>query len=101
MATCLSINCVSAQDDKTPIAPSEKIVYCSMIMDGHPVLILNERLVEQDVTLANGTIVRTDGTVEIKDKTNYILKYRECIDQDGKIRIMDDKLKMTTPTEIK
>jgi len=65
--------------------------YCAMLKDGKMMLMAEGKQVNNQVKLANGTIVKTDGTVEKSDKTKIALKKGECIDQDGNILMSDNK----------
>jgi len=59
--------------------------YCAMLKDGKIMLMAEGKQVYSDVKLADGTKVKTDGTVEKSDKTKILLKNGECIDQDGNV----------------
>ncbi|MEP7169290.1 MAG: DUF6799 domain-containing protein [Bacteroidota bacterium] len=59
--------------------------YCAMLKDGKIILMAEGKEVYSDLKLADGTKVKTDGTVEKSDKTKILLKNGECIDQDGNI----------------
>ena len=65
--------------------------YCAMLKDGKIMLMAEGKQVNNNVTLANGTIVKTDGTVEKTDKSKITLKNGDCIDQDGNIIPSDKK----------
>ena len=74
IAICLCGVSSIAQENQNSGSVIDPIVYCVIIVEGQPLLIENWKQVTQDVTLKNGTIVRTDGTVEKKDHTTLVLK---------------------------
>lgn len=54
---------------------------------------------KETMTLANGTMVMTDGTVKMKDGKTMMLKNGNSIDMMG--RMMPVKMKKTTKTNVK
>ncbi len=89
IAAGLLVISVAAQDIQNDAKGGA--TYCAMLKDGKIMLMAEGKQVNNDVTLANGTIVRTDGTVEKADKTKVTLKNGDCIDQDGNIIPSDKK----------
>ena len=65
--------------------------YCAILKDGKMMLMAEGKQVNNDVKLADGTIVKIDGTVEKSDKTKITLKNGDCIDQDGNVIPSDKK----------
>lgn len=70
--------------------------YCAKLKDGRVVMVSGQREISNDITLANGTKIKTEGpVVEKKDGTTKTLKEGECVDAQGNIvkAKADDKFK--------
>jgi len=92
IAAGILAECAMAQSANTMQNDSQiSATYCAMLKDGKMMLMAEGKQVNNEVKLANGTIVKTDGTVEKSDKTKIALKNGECIDQDGNILTSDKK----------
>jgi hypothetical protein len=65
--------------------PQTKSLYCIELKDGIPVLTSDGKPVLTEVTFANGTKIKTDGTVMKKDGTQFILKEGECVNDSAEI----------------
>jgi len=59
--------------------------YCAKMKDGLLRVMHDGEEITVDVTLANGTQIKPDGTVVKKDGTRYLLKEGECVDLEGRI----------------
>lgn len=95
-----------AQDAKHVTNPAAaesskgNIKYCAKLQDGKIVVMQEKRDLTIDVTLANGTVIQTDGTVLRKDGTKFTLKNGECVDNSGNMITKENKAKedpATTP----
>jgi hypothetical protein len=84
---------VMAQDNNygTQSEKPKNTSYCAMLKDGKMMLMAEGKQVFNDVRLANGTEIKTDGTVIKADKSEAVLKNGDCIDQDGHIIPFDKK----------
>lgn len=95
VAACIFTINVMAQDTKSSSsqnAPAVKgLKYCAELKDGAITMTQDKNVLTVDVTLANGTTVKTDGTVITKDGTQTILKNGECVDNTGNLIIKDGK----------
>jgi hypothetical protein len=69
----LSGNESGNQDDK----------YCGKLKDGIIKVMYQGSPISTDVTLENGTVIKTDGTVIKKNGSKTTLKDGECIGEDG------------------
>lgn len=74
--------------------------YCAKLKDGKMIVMTDGMELTSDVTLNNGTTIKTDGTVIKSDGTKIILEDGDCVDKDGKMvepyvdkKIKKDKLK--------
>lgn len=69
---------------------------CMMMKDGKMMQSMDGKtmMMEKTVTLANGTMVMTDGMVKMKDGKSMKLKEGECIDENGMITKMKMEKKM-------
>jgi hypothetical protein len=65
--------------------------YCAKIRDGKKVVMHEGTQITADVTLDNGTVIRTDGTVVLQNGTRRTLQEGECIDKGGVISGEKDK----------
>ncbi|MGZ4057605.1 MAG: DUF6799 domain-containing protein [Bacteroidia bacterium] len=93
IAACtFSLN-VMAGDGKTA-SDEHPNKYCAKVKEGKTVVMHNGMTMTADATLANGTQVKTDGTIIKKDGTKTMLKAGQCVDLDGKV--MDEKSKDKT-----
>jgi hypothetical protein len=62
-----------------------RTLYCIELKDGIPVLTTDGKPVLNEVTFANGTKIKTDGTVVKKDGTQFVLKEGECVNDSADI----------------
>jgi len=62
-----------------------KMKDCIMMMNGKAMVIRGGKhmVLDQQMTLPNGTVVMPDGTVKMSDGTTRMLKSDECIYMDG------------------
>lgn len=70
--------------------------YCAKLKDGRVVMVSGQREIFNDITLSNGTKIKTEGpVVEKKDGTTKTLKEGECVDAQGNLvkTKSDDKFK--------
>ncbi len=90
-----------AQDDqtknKTQKPNDTEVTYCAKLRDGKVIVMQNKKELTIDVTLANGTTVKTDGTILKPDGTQINLKKGECADNNG--NIMNPKGENKTSTD--
>jgi hypothetical protein len=68
-----------------PVIKKNSDRYCARLKDGVLVVMFQGNVLTSDVTLDNGTTIKTDGTVIKKDGNTITLKEDECIDKEGKI----------------
>jgi hypothetical protein len=59
--------------------------YCAKLKDGILIMMEDDHEMTMDVTLANGTQVKTDGSVTRPEGTVVILEEGECVDEGGNI----------------
>jgi hypothetical protein len=85
LASLLVVSWTAAFSDDDPKTKTKKTTdnYCAKMKDGmlrveHDGTVLNE-----DVTLANGTQIKADGTIIKKDGTRSMLKEGQCVDLKG------------------
>lgn len=57
--------------------------YCAKMKDGILVVVSENKEIDREVTLANGTVIKPDGNVIRKDGTQLVLEDNECIDIEG------------------
>ncbi len=62
---------------------SDDTMYCAKLRDGKLVIMHEGAVVTGDVTLENGTQIKTDGSVVKPDGETVVLKDGECIDKKG------------------
>ena len=80
-----------AQDTtKSAAPPMEKahaLKDCVMMKDGKLHVMKGTSItgLDKNLTLANGTVIKTDGTVKAADGTEMTLKEGEAIDMEGKL----------------
>jgi len=89
---------VIAGDGKTNSTEHPK-KYCAKMKGGELVVMHEGKELKSDVTLADGTKIKTNGTVTKKDGTVISLKVGECVDMDGTVK--DEKEKPMKKTESK
>jgi hypothetical protein len=65
--------------------PPARTLYCIELKDGIPVLTSDGKPVLTEVTFANGTKIKTDGTVVKKDGTQFVLKEGECVNDSAEV----------------
>ena len=84
-ACMFSLNALAQdyQDDKTQKPNQTNVKYCAKLKDGKIMMMQNKNQLTVDVTLANGTTIKTDGTVIKSDNTQTNLKDGECVDNSG------------------
>src|SRR6185295_7409417 len=76
---------VMAQDTGSMKQKEHSEKYCAKVKDGNLMVMQNKAELTIDVTLENGTIVKTDGTVIKKDGSKMVLKDGECLDHNGNL----------------
>ena len=59
--------------------------YCAKLKDGKVVVMHQENILTSDVTLGNGTQIKTDGTVIKKDGSRIVMSEGDCVDKEGKL----------------
>lgn len=64
--------------------PAKGDKYCVKKKDGVTKVIYKGDAITTNVTLKDGTVLKTDGTVVRKDGTVYTLNEGQCIYEDGK-----------------
>lgn len=67
------------------IGDSEDHTFCAKMVDGKLIVLFDGNILTSEITLDNGTRVKTDGTVVSKDGGRLVLKEGECIEQNGKV----------------
>jgi hypothetical protein len=65
--------------------------YCAKLKDGVITVMYQGSHVTSDVTLDNGIVLKTDGTVIKKNGSKTTLKDGECIHKDGTISTKENK----------
>jgi hypothetical protein len=97
-ALLLSGTCTLAQAQVTPAAPPTAakpmqgmMEDCCMMKDGKMMMMQGGKMVPmtEDVTMANGTVCKTDGTCTMKDGTTMTMKEGQCMMMDGKLKDTD------------
>src|SRR3954469_8304276 len=83
MACIFAFSAFAGEDGIVSINHPEK--YCAKIKDGKLIVMHQGNAMISDVTLANGTQIKTDGTIITKDGNTLMLKEGECADKDGKV----------------
>lgn len=85
-----TLNAVTVSaDDNTTTENGDK--YCAKMKDGMLKVIHEGTFITSDVTLGDGTIIKTDATVVKKDGSKISLKEGECIGKDGVAPVKDPK----------
>lgn len=59
--------------------------YCAREKDGRVVIVSGQREISNDITLANGTKIKSDGTLKQKSGTTKTLKDGDCVDAQGNV----------------
>lgn len=73
----------SDDDPKTKTKKNPANSYCAKMKDGMLRVEHEGTILTEDVTLANGTQIKTDGTIIKKDGTRNMLKEGQCVDLNG------------------
>ena len=81
IAAVLTLNCFAGDDEK---GKKHQHKYCAKMENGTLKVEQDGVVITNEVTLANGTIIKPDGTIQRKDGTSAVMKQGECIDVDGK-----------------
>lgn len=66
-------------------------MYCVTIKDGKAVVELNGEIINKEIKLRDGTVIRTDGTVTTSDGKEITLKNGECVDPDGVLTLSRER----------
>lgn len=61
--------------------------YCGKLKDGKVVVMYEGHVLTSDAVLADGTIVKPDASVVMKDGSKMMLNDGECINKDGSTTI--------------
>ena len=93
IVTCCPCIAVVAQDSTTQ-APSKKANtaphnegrYCVMLQEGKVVVMLNDKLIQNDVVFKDGSKLTPTGDYIKKGKTT-VLKNGDCVDKNGELTI--------------
>ena len=80
----LSLGTISGEKEKGT-GPE---MYCVTIKDGKAVVEHNGEVVNKEITLSDGTIIKEDGTVIRDDGKEIALRHGECVDQDGVMTLL-------------
>jgi len=78
-----SVFSVYAITGNPPVPAKHPEKYCAKMKDGKKVVMHMGSAITADVTLNNGTVVKTDGTIVKSDGSTMTLKEGECISKDG------------------
>ena len=78
----LALNSIAGIDDDTK-RKKDPDKYCAEFRDGVLKVIHNGEPLTEDVTLANGTKIHTDATIEKKDGSVTVMKDGQCVDLAG------------------
>jgi len=65
--------------------------YCAKMKDGIMTVMHDGTALTSDVTLGDGSVLKTDGTVIKKNGMSTSLKDGECINQDGTVPLKETK----------
>ena len=76
---------LSAQDTPQKQSSDSAEKYCAKLKDGILTITSDRAPVMSEIQLANGTRIKTDGTVIHKDGTQVNLQDGDCIDKDGNL----------------
>jgi hypothetical protein len=80
--TACMFSMVSAQEVEGNMK-QDSSTFCFIIKDGLPVIMSEGKQVYNEVTLQNGTVIKTDGTVIKHSGEMMTLRQNECIDFRG------------------
>lgn len=75
----LSLNAI----DDLPV--KHKAGFCAELNDGVLQIVNSGNVISKEITLDNGTVIQTDGTVVAKDGSRFILSDGDCIDEEGNL----------------
>ncbi len=81
LALIFSLKVLPENRDIFPIQNEDK--YCAKLKDGKIMVVHEGSPIAADITLTNGTTIKSDGTVINKDGTSFTLKEGECVDKNG------------------
>lgn len=59
--------------------------YCAQMRDGKMIVLFEGKEITSDAFLKNGSTIKPDGTVILKDGVRFTLKEGQCIDQNGSL----------------
>jgi hypothetical protein len=59
--------------------------YCAKLRDGKLVMMHDGEVMTADVTLQNGTQIKTDGSIIKQDGGTIVLKDGECVNKKGRV----------------
>src|ERR1051326_5687809 len=76
---------VSAQEAPQKQESDSAEKYCAKLKDGILTITSDRAPVMTEIQLANGTRIKTDGTVIHKDGTTVNLQDGDCVDKDGNV----------------
>lgn len=82
-ALVFSLKVVPENRDVVPRQNEDK--YCAKLKDGKIMVVREGSAIAADITLTNGTTIKTDGIVITKDGNSFTLKEGECVDKNGAI----------------
>jgi len=71
--------------------------YCAEVRDGLIGIVQEGKTVSSDIVLDNGTTIKTNGTVVMKDGSKFILSDGDCVDLEGNLIIDDANEKTQEP----
>ena len=77
-AGILSLNAIDDLPNKF-----EQNNYCAEMRDGILTIVHDGSAINSDITLSNGTTVKVDGSVILKDGSKITLSEGDCVDTDG------------------
>lgn len=104
MATCTGMfYMASAQQDtlmnKTnPATNPKEGKYCLVLKEGKPTVILDGRILTDDVKLTDGSKLTVTGGVVKRDGSRLVLKNGDCIDKHGSLNEHTELAPAVTPT---
>jgi hypothetical protein len=82
-ALTLATASVAGHDDGKKRKKKNPDKYCAQLKDGVIKVMHDGQELTADITLENGTQIRTDGTVVKKDGSVSVLKEGQCMDVNG------------------
>ncbi|HMG14017.1 MAG TPA: DUF6799 domain-containing protein [Saprospiraceae bacterium] len=80
-----SFNFMNAQNNNSGRQKTMNTQYCAVMKDGVSSIQSNGNSLSTDITLQNGTIIRTDGSLTPLKGERYMIKSGECVDSTGKV----------------